>query len=317
MPYKKYPLLGKKNLKTIPIKNRKSLVDVKDFARAYEPGSGFEGFLQTLPNFLAARDFTEFCRQVKNARKKSKPIILGLGAHTVKVGLNPVIIDLMEKGWVSAIAGNGAFMIHDFEIALTGQTSEDVAENLHKGTFGNTEETGVFLNAALKEGREQNIGGGEAIGLYLLNPGFPYNKHSILYKAYRLNIPVTIHPAIGTDFIHFHPHFDGAVVGALAETDFLLFSSVVSQISDGGVYINIGSAVILPEIFLKAIAFCTAQGISLENFYTAVFDFNKHYRPYENVVSRPVLNGGKGYYFIGHHEIMIPLLAAALLSSKD
>jgi hypothetical protein len=317
MPYKKYPLLGKKKLKTISIKERKSLVDLKDFARAYEPGSGFEGFLQTLPNFLAARDFTEFYQQVKNARKKDKPIIMGLGAHTVKVGLNPVIIDLMERGWVSAIAVNGAFMIHDFEIALSGQTSEDVAENLHKGTFGNTEETGVFLNAALKEGREQNVGGGEAIGLYLLSSGFPYNKQSILYKAYRLNIPVTIHPAIGTDFIHFHPHFDGAVVGALAETDFLLFSSVVSQISDGGVYINIGSAVILPEIFLKAIAFCTAQGISLKNFYTAVFDFNKHYRPYENVVSRPVLNGGKGYYFIGHHEIMIPLLAAALLSSKD
>jgi hypothetical protein len=315
MPYKKYPLLGKKNLKTIPIKKRKSLVDVKDFARPYEPGPGFKDFLQTLPNFLAAKDFTEFCQQVKNAREKDKPIILGLGAHLVKVGLNPVIIDLMEKGWISAIAVNGAFMIHDFEIALAGQTSEDVAANLHKGTYGNTEETGTFLNAALKEGRQENVGAGEAIGHYLTRSNFAYNKYSILYNAYELNIPVTIHPAIGTDFIHYHPDFDGAVVGALAETDFLLFSSVVSKISDGGVYVNIGSAVILPEIFLKAIAFCTAQGIQLKNFYTAVFDFNKHYRPYENVVSRPVLNGGKGYYFIGHHEIMIPLLAAALLSN--
>lgn len=317
MPYKKYPLLNKKNLKTIPIKKRKSLVDVNDFAQPYEPGSGFKGFLQALPNFLAAKDFTEFYQHVKNARKKDKPIILGLGAHTVKVGLNPVIIDLMERGWVSAIAGNGAFMIHDFEIALTGKTSEDVAGNLHKGTYGNTEETGVFLNAALKKGMQENVGGGEAIGHYLISSKFAYNNYSILYKAYKLNIPVTIHPAIGTDFTHYHPHFDGAVAGALAEADFLLFSSVVSQISDGGVYINIGSAVILPEIFLKAIAFCTAQEIQLKKFYTAVFDFNKHYRPYENVVSRPVLNGGKGYYFIGHHEIMIPLLAATLLSTKD
>jgi hypothetical protein len=317
MPYKKYPLLSKKNLKTIPIRERKSLVNVDDFARPYEPGSGFKGFLQALPNFLAAKDFTEFYQHVKNARKLDKPIIIGMGAHSVKVGLSPVIIDLMERGWISAIAGNGAFMIHDFEIALNGQTSEDVASNLHQGTFGNTEETGVFLNAALKKGLEKDFGAGESIGHYLISSKFPYNNFSILYKAYKLNIPVTIHPAIGTDFTHYHPHFDGAVVGALAESDFLLFSSIVSQISDGGVYINIGSAVILPEIFLKAIAFCTAQGIELKKFYTAVFDFIKHYRPGENVVSRPVLNGGKGYYFVGHHEIMIPLLAATLLSTKD
>ncbi|UCH98763.1 MAG: hypothetical protein JSV88_26035 [Candidatus Aminicenantes bacterium] len=317
MPYKKYPLLDKKNLKTRSINERKSLVDVKDFAQPYVPGSDFKGFLQSLPKFLAGKDFIEFCQYIKNARKNDKPIIMGLGAHTVKVGLNPIIIDLMERGWVSAIAVNGAFMIHDFEIALTGKTSENVAENLHKGTYGNTEETGVFLNVALKEGLGKKFGAGEAIGHYLISSKFPYNPHSILYKAYKLNIPVTVHPAIGTDFTHYHPHFDGAVVGALAEADFLLFASIVSKIGDGGVYINIGSAVILPEIFLKAIAFCTAQNIKLKNFYTAVFDFNKHYRPYENVVSRPILNGGKGYYFVGHHEIMIPILAAALLSIKD
>jgi len=317
MPYKKYPLLNKKNLNTIPIKQRKSLVDVEDFGQPYLPGSDFKGFLQSLPNFLAAGDFKEFCLKIKEARKKDRPIVWGMGAHMIKVGLSPIIIDLMERGWISAIAVNGAFMIHDFEIALTGKTSEDVAKNLHKGTFGNTEETGLFLNVALKEGRERKFGAGESIGNYLISSKFPYSQFSILYKAYKLNIPVTVHPAIGTDFTHYHPQFDGAVVGELAENDFLLFSSVVSKISDGGVYINCGSAVILPEIFLKAIAFCTAQGIKLKNFYTAVFDFNKHYRPNENVVSRPVLNGGKGYYFVGHHEIMIPFLAAALLSSKD
>ncbi len=313
MPYKKYPLLNRKKLKTISIKDRKSLVDVIDFPEPYAPGSGFDGFLKSLPGFLGAKDLLTFVKHIKAARQADKPIILGLGAHTVKVGISPIIIDLMERGWISAIAVNGAFMIHDFEIALCGKTSENVAENLHKGTFGNTEETGLLLSVALKDGLEQKWGAGEAVGHYLISSNFPFNRYSILYKSYKLNIPLTVHPAIGTDFIHYHPSFNGAVTGALAETDFLLFSSVVSHISDGGVYINAGSAVILPEIFLKAVAFCCAQGTPLKNFYTAVFDFNKHYRPTQNVVSRPVLNGGKGYYFVGHHEIMLPLLAAMLL----
>jgi hypothetical protein len=315
MPYKKYPLLKKKNLKTIPIKERESLVDIKDFAKPILGDFDFSVFFKSLPNFLAARDFKEFVKHVKNARNKGKPIILGMGAHPVKVGLNPVIMDLMERGWISALAVNGAFMIHDFEIAFCGSTSEDVAENLHKGNFGNAEETGIFLNIALKQGHAAELGAGEAVGHYLLSTKFPFNKNSVLYKAYKLNIPLTIHPAIGTDFIHYHPSFDGAVMGAMAERDFLLFSSVVSQLSDGGVYINIGSAVILPEVFLKAVAFCTGQGIEMKNFYTAVFDFMWQYRSYENVVHRPVINKGKGYYFIGHHEIMIPLLAAALLNA--
>lgn len=314
MPYKKYPLLKKKNLKTIPIKKRKSLVDVKDFARPIPSGGGFDDFFDSLPNFLAARDLKEFVHCMKEARKKDKPIIWGMGAHPVKVGLNPIIIDLMERGWVSALAVNGAFMIHDFEIAFCGGTSEDVAENLHRGDFGNAEETGIFLNIALKEGHAAKLGAGEAVGNYLMSAKFPFNKKSVLYKAYKLNIPVTIHPAIGTDFIHYHPSFDGAVAGAMAEKDFMLFSSVVSKLSGGGIYINIGSAVLLPEVFLKAIAFCTGQGIKMENFSTAVFDFIRQYRSFENVVKRPVAEGGKGYYFVGHHEIMIPLFAAALLN---
>jgi hypothetical protein len=315
MPYKKYPLLSKKNLKTIPIKERKSLVDIKDFGKPILPGSDLSSFIESLPNLLAVKDLIEFIDRIKTARKKEKPIIVGMGAHPVKVGLNSIIIDLMERGWISAVGVNGAFMIHDFEIAYCGKTSEDVGGNLHKGNFGNAEETGIFLNIALKQGHAKNLGAGEAVGDYLMSAKFPFNSHSILYKAYKFNIPLTIHPAIGTDFIHYHPSFDGAVVGALAEKDFLLFSSVVSKLSDGGVYINIGSAVILPEVFLKAVAFCTGQGIELKNFYTAVFDFNRQYRCYENVTNRPVLNGGKGYYFIGHHEIMVPLLAAILLST--
>jgi hypothetical protein len=315
MPYKKYPSLSKKNLKTISINDRKSLVDISSFAKPFAPGSSFESFIQSLPDNLQAKDLLEFSSYMKNARKKDKPILFGMGAHTIKVGLNPVIIDLMERGWVSAICVNGAFMIHDFEIALCGRTSEDVAGNLYKGTYGNTEETGLFLNIALKDGFENGFGCGESVGHYLIQSEFPYNQFSVLYHAYKMNIPISIHPAIGTDFIHYHPSFDGAVLGALAEKDFLLFSSIVSQMSNGGIYMNIGSNVVLPEVFLKAIAFCTAQGIPMEAFYTAVFDFNKHYRPYENVVRRPALNNGKGYYFIGSHEIMIPLLAAVLLST--
>jgi hypothetical protein len=315
MPYKKYPLLSKKNLKTSPIKERIPLVEIKDFGMPLPEGGEFNDFINSLPNFLAARDLREFTGHIKKARQHGKPIILGMGAHVVKVGLNPIIIDLMERGWVSALAVNGAFMIHDFEIAFCGGTSEDVAGNLHKGNFGNAEETGIFLNIALKEGHAIDMGAGEAVGHYLLSAKFPFNKSSVLYKAYKLNIPLTIHPTIGADFIHFHPSFDGAIAGALAERDFLLFASVVSQLSDGGIYINIGSAVVLPEVFLKAAAFCTGQGIEMKNFYTAVFDFNRQYRSSENVTGRPVLNGGKGYYFIGHHEIMIPLLAAALLNS--
>ncbi len=315
MPYKKYPLLNKKNLKTIPIKKRKSLVDIKDFGIPVTEGADLSDFMGSLPNFLAARDLREIINHLKNARQEGKPIIFGMGAHVVKVGLSPVIIDLMERGWVSALAVNGAFMIHDFEIAFCGGTSEDVAENLHQGNFGTAEETGIFLNIAMKEGNTAGLGAGEAVGQYLLSAKFPFNKQSVLYKAYKLNIPLTVHPAIGADFIHYHPGFDGAVVGALAERDFLLFASVVSQLSDGGIFINIGSAVVLPEVFLKAVAFCTGQGIEMKNFYTAVFDFNRQYRSAENVTGRPVLNGGKGYYFVGHHEIMVPLLAAALLNS--
>jgi len=315
MPYSKYPLLNKNNLKTISIKDRESLVKIESFAKPYAPGADFNSFLNSLPDSLAARDMKEFTTRMAEIRSNKKPIIWGLGAHVVKVGLSPILIDLMQRGWISAIAANGAFMIHDFEIALAGETSEDVALNLHQGRFGNTRETGLFLNLALKEGYNQNMGAGEAVGHYLMQAQYPHLEQSILYQAYKLNIPVTVHPAIGTDFIHYHPMFSGEVTGALAERDFILFSSIISQMAEGGIFLNIGSAVMLPEVFLKAVAFCAAQGISLKKIHTAVFDFQKHYRPYENVFRRPTAIQGKGYYFIGHHELMIPLLAAIILNS--
>jgi len=314
MPYPKYRPLDKKKLKTVSIKDRRSLVHLADFPKPCHPDADFRQFLDSLPPYLAAQDLRELVDLLGQARHKNKPIIWGMGAHVIKLGLGPLLIDLMQRGWVSAIATNGAMMIHDFELALDGNTSEDVGENLLQGTYGNTEETGLFLNLALKDGLARKMGAGEAVGYYLIQAKLPYLEQSVLFNAYKLNIPVTIHPAIGTDFIHYHPNFSGEVTGALAERDFQLLASIVSELGDGGVFLNIGSAVILPEVFLKAVAYCSAQGIALEQFHSAVFDFNRHYRPLENVCRRPTTRGGKGFYFVGPHEIMVPLLAAMILN---
>jgi hypothetical protein len=314
MPYPKYKPLSKKKLKTISIKDRRSLVHLEDFPRPFLPDNDFRAFVGSLPPYLSAKDLRELVDLLGQARNKGKPVIWGMGAHVVKLGLSPLLIDLMQRGWISAIATNGAMMIHDFEIALAGHTSEDVGENLLQGRYGNTEETGLFLNLALKEGLAQNMGAGEAVGYYLIQAKLPHLEHSLFFNAYKLNIPITVHPAIGTDFIHFHPMFSGEVTGALAERDFHLLASIVAELGGGGVFLNIGSAVILPEVFLKAVSFCSAQSIAMEKFHTAVFDFHRHYRPMENVCRRPVARGGKGFYFVGPHEIMIPLLAAMILN---
>jgi len=314
MPYPKYPLLDKKRVKTISFGDRQSLVNVKDFGMPIIPGAGFGEFLKGIPDILAAKDLKEFASCLQQARKADKPIVWGMGGHVVKVGLNRLLIDLMERGWISAIAINGAFMIHDFEIGMAGRTSEDVAAGLQAGNYGNTQETGLFISMALKDGMRDGVGAGEAVGYYLKEAKFKYQRESVLYHAYTMNIPVTVHPTIGADFTHSHPMFSGEVAGALAERDFLQFASIVSRMGNGGVYLNIGSAVTLPEIFLKAVSFCLNQGLTLKNFHTAVFDFIRQYRPDENVRRRPVTGDGKGFYFIGHHEIMIPLLAALILN---
>jgi hypothetical protein len=314
MPYPKYRPLDRKKMKTVSIVDRPSLVHLADFPKPCHPDADFRQFLDSLPPYLAAKDLRELVDLLAQARQKNKPIIWGMGAHVVKLGLGPLLIDLMQRGWVSAIATNGAMMIHDFELALAGHTSEDVGSNLLQGTYGNTEETGLFLNLALKEGLARQMGAGEAVGYYLIQAKLPHLEQSVLFNAYKLNIPVTIHPAIGTDFIHYHPMFSGEVTGALAERDFQLLASIVSELGGGGVFLNIGSAVILPEVFLKAVSYCSAQGIALEKFHSAVFDFNRHYRPLENVCRRPTARGGKGFYFVGPHEIMVPLLAAMILN---
>jgi len=312
--YKVDPLWPEK-LDTYPLKSRKSKVNHKDFAQRFTPDKSFKNFVESLPDILAAKDFKKFISFLKSAREKKKPIIFSMGAHVIKVGLNPLIIDLMKKGWIHALAMNGAGIIHDFEVAFAGKTSEDVRDQIKEGHFGMAEETGEALNKAINKGSQDDIGIGESAGRMIFNSGFPYKKTSLLASAYELNIPVTVHVGIGTDITHFHPNVHGEAIGKASLHDFFLFCSLVKGLEGGGVYINVGSAVVLPEIFLKAVSYLRNRGHKLDHFYTAVFDFNTHYRPLQNIIQRPFeKKKGEGFYFIGHHELMIPLLAAAIKS---
>jgi len=311
--YKIKPL-SPDDLKTFPIQSRKSKVDINNFAQTLPADKIFSQFVQSLPDILAGKDFKEFISLMGQAKKKKKTVIAALGAHVIKVGLNPVLIDLMKEGWITALALNGAGIIHDFEVAFSGQTSEDVELEIKNGKFGMAEETADMLNEAMNSGGEKGLGLGEASGEMLSTSDFPYKHMSLLAAAYDLNIPVTVHVAIGTDTIHFHPKTKGEVLGQLSLKDFFLLCALIEKLEGGGVFINIGSAVILPEVFLKALSFVRNKGKRLEDFTTVVFDFIHHYRPHQNVVRRPHGNKGRGFYFIGHHELLIPLLAASLKS---
>lgn len=301
-------------LKTYSLRSRRSKVDVKNFAHVFNPDKTFNQFVDSLPNILAGKDFKEFISLMKEARDRNKAIIFALGAHVIKVGLNPIIIDMMKRGWITALALNGAGIIHDFEIAFAGQTSEEVEFQIKDGHFGMAKETGDMLNDAINSGAEVELGLGEAVSKMIADSDFPYKKFSLLSAAYDLNVPVTVHVAIGTDIIHFHPKIKGEALGKASLRDFFLFCSLLEKLEGGGVFVNVGSAVILPEVFLKALSFARNKQGYVEAFSTAVFDFIHHYRPYQNVVKRPLGEKGKGFYFIGHHEIMIPLLAASLKS---
>ena len=298
-------------IKTYSIKGRESKVRTSDFAKPHRKGAGFKDFVSSLPNILASRHFKDVVAAVVQARKDKRPVMLGMGAHAIKVGLNPVIIDLMERGIITSLSLNGAGIIHDFELALVGRTSEDVDKEILSGAFGMAEETGSMLNKAINAaGADEGIGA--AIGRMIQDGDFPYKDISLLAAGRRLDVPVTVHVAIGTDIIHMHPSFNGRATGEAAHRDFLAFCSLVSGI-EGGVYVNLGSAVLLPEIFLKAVTLCRNLGHSLHHFTTVNMDFVQHYRPNTNVVRRPTQDGGRGFALTGHHEIMLPLLAAAII----
>ncbi|MFC2163475.1 hypothetical protein ACFLT2_00595 [Acidobacteriota bacterium] len=301
-------------VKTYSLRSRKSKVQTKDFARVYPGDKTFARFIDSLPDILAGKDFKGFVRIIKRAKSGNKPIIFAMGAHVIKVGLSPIIIDLMKGGFVDALAFNGAGIIHDFEVAFAGQTSEDVATQLKDGKFGMARETGEMLNKCINLGSRKNLGLGETVGKMISSSSFSHKDLSLLSTAYELGIPVTVHVALGTDIIHYHPDVSGSSIGKTSLKDFFLFCSLVEKLEGGGVFVNVGSAVVLPEVFLKAVSYVRNRGQSLNYFHTAVFDFISHYRPQQNIVKRPISGKGKGYYFIGHHEIMIPLLAAALKS---
>jgi hypothetical protein len=303
-----------KDLKTYSIHGRHSKVSVDDFARPMKAGMSVVDLIQALPGQLAGNDFPELVQRIAEAHRNGKPVILGMGAHVIKVGLNPVLIDLMQRGIITAIALNGAGIVHDTEIAMVGRTSEEVADVLGAGAFGAARETGEVLNGAISRGAQKNIGLGEAVGEVLLEQEFPFNDQSLLAQARKLDIPVTVHVAIGTDIIHIHPGADGAAIGQTSHHDFRVFCNLITDL-EGGVYLNIGSAVLLPEVFLKALTVVRNLGHQVRNLTTANFDFIRHYRPATNVVHRPTLEGGRGFNFTGHHELMIPLLGAALLDA--
>ena len=299
-----------------PLKERESKVSVDDFGRPWIAGDSMNQWLTSLPRILAASDLLEIRERIIRAIHSKKSVILAMGAHAIKVGLNPVIIDLLERRIINGLAMNGACIIHDAELAMAGKTSEDVAAEIGNGKFGMAEETGRFLNDAIVEGARQGRGLGESVGAMLVREDFPYNRFSLLARAYDLDIPVTVHVAIGTDIIHFHPGADGASIGKTSHLDFRIFSSLVSQL-EGGVFINLGSAVIMPEVFLKALSLVRNLGYEVKDLTTVNMDFIQHYRPMTNVVHRPTLEGGKGYSLTGHHEIMFPLLAAAVIEGLD
>jgi hypothetical protein len=310
--YQDFDLSG---VRTYPLASRQSKANAADFARPYVKGAGVGGLLDSLPNILAADDFRAVVAAVRSSRDGERGIIWGLGAHVIKTGLSPILIDLMERGFVSAIATNGAGIIHDFEIALSGGTSEDVEEALGPGRFGMAEETGTLLNAAITDGVAGGMGIGQAVGRRLREMSPSYESLSIVAAAARLKIPVTVHVALGTDIIHMHKDASGAAIGEGSLRDFRYFVSNVALL-EGGVYLNCGSAVVLPEVFLKAVALARNRGASLTGLTTVNLDFTRLYRPHTNVVTRPVAGTGKGYSLVGHHEIMIPLLAAALIEGS-
>jgi len=298
------------------LKERESKVSVDGFGRPWTSGKSMKQWLSSLPRILAGNDLLDIRERIIQAVASKRPVILAMGAHAIKVGLNPVIIDLLERKIISGLAMNGACIIHDTEVAMAGKTSEDVAAEIGNGRFGMVEETGRFLNAAITEGAQQGLGLGESVGAMLFREDFTYNRYSLLARAHALDIPVTVHVAIGTDIIHFHPSADGAAIGKASHMDFRIFSRLVSQL-EGGVFINLGSAVIMPEVFLKALSLARNLGYEVKNLTTVNMDFIQHYRPMTNVVRRPTLKGGKGYSLVGHHEIMFPLLAAAVIEGLD
>ena len=309
---KQYRAASLKKIKTYPIQKRNSKVSRNAFAAPPAKDETLRSFLEKLPDILAARDLRQIVKAVVRARNNERPVVLGMGAHPIKVGLSPVIIDLMRRNIITALATNGACIIHDFEVSFVGQTSEDVDKELCKGTFGMAQQTGRYLHSAIRTGIKKGYGIGRSVGEMISRSKFSFKQDSIFAAAYEFKVPATVHVAIGTDTIHVHKDASGPVLGEGTLRDFKLLISVISDL-EGGVYINLGSAVIMPEVFLKALSVARNLGNTVENITTVNMDFIQHYRPVVNVLKRPTMKKGSAYALTGHHEIMFPLLAAAIV----
>lgn len=307
-----FPKLDKSRFRTYELASRPSKVNLDGMAGRLTGRETIGDFIARLPAFLAADDLRELIDIIVDIHRKNHLVLLGMGAHVIKVGLAPLIIELAEKKIISGIALNGAGIIHDFELACAGHTSEEVADGITTGSFGMARETGEMLNRAISSGSRDGLGLGEAVGRMIWEENLPHREFSLLGQCYRMQVPATVHVALGTDIIHMHPAADGAAIGQASLRDFDRFCALVSKL-DNGVYINLGSAVILPEVFLKAISLARNLGHPVDHLTTVNMDFIRHYRAFENVVRRPTLDRGRGLQFIGHHEIMFPLLVAGIL----
>ena len=308
------PRIDRSRVRTIPARRRVSKVQLRSEARPHQPGASFAAFLDGLPGLLGARDLRDAIAATAHARTRGRPILWGFGAHVIKVGLAPIVVDLLQRGFVSGILMNGAGCVHDLELAMMGATSEDVGPGLDDGSFGMARETAERLNAAIGSGAADGIGMGTAIGREILQGRYPHRARSILATAARLEVPVTVHVAIGTDVHHMHASADGAALGATSHRDFETLTGLVAML-EGGVYFNVGSAVILPEVFLKAVALARNLGHRVQRFTTVNLDFIRQYRSTVNVVERPTRMGGRGISLVGQHEILVPLLAAGLVEA--
>ncbi len=313
-----YRELSLEKVKSFPQKDRKNLVKIADFAAAADPEGPVSAFIDSLPGQLAARDLREFAACLRRARKNGRGVIAMLGGHVIKTGCAPILIDLLEKDLITHVAMNGAAAIHDLEIALWGETSEDVGEGLEDGAFGMADGAPGVMNPAAVEARDRKAGYGEVLGEKLLSGNAPHGGMSLLASAFRLSVPCTVHVAIGTDIIHQHPGADGAALGESSLRDFRILCGSLTELDGGGALMNLGSCVLMPEVFLKALTVVRNLGHDVKGFSTADFDMIRHYRPRVNVVQRPTASGGKGYSFTGHHEILLPLFRCAVLAaSKD
>ena len=313
---KKLEPLSLDGIKTYSLSERHSKVGCRDFGRPWRKGGGFREFVDRLPRILAGETLREVAAAWVRARKDGRHVLLGMGAHPIKVGLSPVLIDLMKRQLITGVAMNGAGIIHDAEVAMVGRTSEDVDEVLGCGAFGMARETAEFLNAAIAWGAEEGLGLGEAVGKRLLDSDFPHRDLSLLAAAAALKVPLTVHVTVGADIIHLHPSVAPEALGATTHRDFRLFAALVSEL-EAGVFINLGSAVVIPEVFLKALTLARNLGHKASPLTTVNLDFVQHYRGLTNVVRRPTIGAGRGFALTGHHELMFPLLAALVVEEME